>query len=87
MNLTLIWYMLNQEQEVMLLRKNCLTVKAASKKVVHKTSQFLENKIAKAVTKSNDKEIARQEPVEGILILPQKRNYKKYYKYYKNGTL
>ena len=54
MNLTLIWYMLNQEQEIMLLRKNCLTVKAASKKVVHKTSQFLENKIAKAVTKSND---------------------------------
>ena len=76
MNLTLIWYMLNQEQEIMLLRKNCLTVKAASKKVVHKTSQFLENKIANAVTKSKENEIVRQEPVEGIVILPQKREEK-----------
>ena len=68
--------MLNQEQEIMLLRKNCLTVKAASKKVVHKTSQFLENKIANAVTKSKENEIVRQEPVEGIVILPQKREEK-----------
>ena len=65
--------MLNQEQEIMLLRKNCLTVKNASKKVVHKTSQFLENKIANAVTKSNDNEIVRQEPVEGIVIPPHRR--------------
>ena len=68
--------MLNQEQEIMLLRKNGLTVKAASKKVVHKTSQFLENKIANAVTKSKENEIVRQEPVEGIVILPQKREEK-----------
>ena len=68
--------MLNQEQEIMLLRKNCLTVKTASKKVVHKTSQFLENKIANAVTKSKENEIVRQEPVEGIVILPQKREEK-----------
>ena len=67
---------MNQEQEIMLLRKNCLTVKAASKKVVHKTSQFLENKIANAVTKSKENEIVRQEPVEGIVILPQKREEK-----------
>ena len=67
---------MNQEQEIMLLRKNCLTVKTASKKVVHKTSQFLENKIANAVTKSKENEIVRQEPVEGIVILPQKREEK-----------
>ena len=47
-------------------------VKIASKKVVHKAGEFLGNKIADAVSKSNDDRIARpdQNPrnVEGIII-------------------
>ena len=39
-------------------------VKTASKKVVHKASEFIENKIADAVVKLNDDKIVKQEPVE-----------------------
>ena len=44
----------------------------ASKKVVHKGGEFIRNKIADAVTKSNDDNIEKQEPVEEIIILPEK---------------
>ena len=44
----------------------------ASKKVVHKAGEFIRNKIADAVTKSNDDNIKKQEPVEEIIFLPEK---------------
>ena len=50
------------------------TVKTASKKVVHKAGELLENKIADTVTKSNDDNIEKQEPVEEIIIPPEKRD-------------
>ena len=46
----------------------------ASKKVVHKAREFIGNKIAEAVTKSNDDGIEKQEPVEEIIIPPQESN-------------
>ena len=49
-------------------------LKIASKKVVHKTDEFLGNKIADAVTKSNDKKIEKQEPVQEIIITLEKRD-------------
>ena len=42
----------------------------ASKKVVHKAGEFIGNKTADAVTKSNDDNIEKQEPVEEIIIPP-----------------
>ena len=42
------------------------------KKVVHKAGKFLGNKIANAVTKSNDNKIVKQEPAEEIP--PEKRD-------------
>ena len=45
----------------------------ASKKVVHKAGEFIGNKIADAVTISNDNNIKKQEPVEEIIIPPGKR--------------
>ena len=36
----------------------------ASKKVVYKAGKYLGNKIAAAITKSNDDNIEKQEPVE-----------------------
>ena len=46
------------------------SLKTASKKVVHKTSEFLGNKIADAVTKSNNNndKTEKQEPVEVIIV-------------------
>ena len=44
------------------------SLKTASKKVVHKAGEFIKNKIADAVTKSNDDKIVKQEPVEEIII-------------------
>ena len=43
----------------------------ASKKVVYKAGEFLGNKIADAVTKSNDNN-EKQEPIEEIIIPPEK---------------
>ena len=43
----------------------------ASKKVVDKASEFIGNKTADAVTKSND-DIEKHEPVEEIIIPPAK---------------
>ena len=45
----------------------------ASKKVVHKAGEFIGNKIADTVIKSNDDNIEKQEPVEEIIIPPQKK--------------
>ena len=45
----------------------------ASKKVVHKAGEFLGNKIPDAVTNSNDGNIKKQEPVEEIVILLEKK--------------
>ena len=45
----------------------------ASKKVVHKAGEFIGNKIADAVTKSNNDNTERQEPVEEIIIPLKKR--------------
>ena len=49
-------------------------VKTASRKVVHKAGEFLGNKIADAVTKSNDDKIVKQEPVEEKIIPPEERD-------------
>ena len=43
----------------------------ASKKVVHKAGEFIGNKIADTVTKSNDN-IEKQEPIEEVIIPPKK---------------
>ena len=50
------------------------SLKTASKKIVHKVGEFLGNKIADAVTKSNDDKIVKEEPVEGLIIPPEKRD-------------
>ena len=49
------------------------SVNTAPKKVVHKVGEVLENKIAYAVTKSKDDKIGKQEPVEIIVVLPEKK--------------
>ena len=49
------------------------SLKTASKKVIHKAGEFLGNKTADAVTRSNDDNIEKQEPVEEIIIPPEKR--------------
>ena len=52
-------------------------LKSASKKVVHKAGEFLGNKIADAVTKSNGVKIVKPDEnprnVEEIIIPPKKR--------------
>ena len=50
------------------------TVKAASKKVVHKAGEFIGNKIADTVTKSSNDKVVKQEPIEEIIIPPEKRD-------------
>ena len=46
----------------------------ASKKVVHKAGEYLGNKIADTVTKSNDDKALKQKPVEEIIKPPEKRD-------------
>ena len=41
-------------------------VKTASKKEIHKIDEFIRNKIAGTVTKSNDNNIKKQEPVQKL---------------------
>ena len=48
------------------------SLKTASKKVVHKAGQFLENKIVDGVTKSYNHSTEKQETVEEINIPPEK---------------
>ena len=49
------------------------SLKTASRKVVYEEDEFLENKIAGALTKSNDDNIEKQEPAEEIVIPSEKR--------------
>ena len=46
----------------------------ASQNIVHKAGEFIGNKIAEAITKSNDDKIVKQEPAEEIIIPPEKRD-------------
>ena len=46
----------------------------ASEKVIHKAGEFTGDKIADAVTKSNDDNNEKEEPVEEIIIPPGKRD-------------
>ena len=50
-------------------------VKTASKKVVHKLGEFIGNKIADTVNKSNDDKIEKQGPVEEIIIPLEKKRW------------
>ena len=45
----------------------------APKKVVHKEGEYLRNKIADAITKLNDDNTEKHEPVEEIIIPAEKR--------------
>ena len=45
----------------------------ALKKVVHKEGEYLRNKIADAITKLNDDNTEKHEPVEEIIIPAEKR--------------
>ena len=49
-------------------------VRTASKKVVHKAGKFLGNKTAATATKLNDDKIVKQEPIEEMIITPEKRD-------------
>ena len=55
-----------------LLDRGLDSLKYASKKVVHKVSEFIRNKMSDTVTKSNDDNIEKREPVEEIIIPPGK---------------
>ena len=57
-----------------LLDTGLYVVKTAFKKVIHKAGEILGNKIADAVTNSNDDKTDKQEPVEEIIIPPEKRD-------------
>ena len=48
------------------------SLKTAFRKEVHKAGEFIGNKIADTVTKSNDDETVKQEPVEEIVIPTEK---------------
>ena len=65
---------------IQLLKTRLHSLKTASKNVAHKTSEFIGNKIADAVAKSNDDKIVKPDEnsrnVEEIIILPGKK--KKY---------
>ena len=50
------------------------SLKTASKKVFHKEGEYLGNKIADLVSKSNNDENVKQEPAEEIIIPPEKRD-------------
>ena len=47
------------------------SLKAASKKEIHKAGEFLGNKVADTVTKSSCDKIVKQEPVVEIIIPPE----------------
>ena len=62
-----------RKYEKQLLDTGLDAVKTASKKVVHKAGEFIGNKIANAVTNSNNDNIEKQEPAEEIIIQPEKK--------------
>ena len=49
-------------------------LKTAFKKLIHKAGKFLGKKIADAVSKSNNDKTVKQEPVEELIISPEKRD-------------
>ena len=49
-------------------------VKIASKKVVHKSGEFLANKFVHEVTESNDDKTEKQKLAEEIIIPPEKKS-------------
>ena len=51
------------------------SLKTASKKVINKACEFMRNKIEDAKAKSNDDKTVKQEPVEKIIIPPEKRRW------------
>ena len=63
------------------------TLKTASKELVHKKREFLGNKITDAVAKSNENKVVKREPVDEIIIPPEKREEILNERYCKNETL
>ena len=61
----------SEKYQKQLLDRGIDSLKTTSKYVIQKTGEFLENKIAEAVTNSNNNKIVK--PVEEIIILPEKR--------------
>ena len=68
------FYHLQENIKKKLLDAGLDAVKTASKKLVHKASEYFGNKIVDAVTKSNDDKIGKQQPFEKIIILLEKRD-------------
>ena len=64
---------LSNKYKKQLLDAELCSLKNDSQKTVHKIGQFLRNKIADAVTKSNDNKNVKHRPVEEIITLPEKR--------------
>ena len=71
MSKDMYFYHLAENMKKQLLNTGLDSLKTASNKVVHKEGKFLGNKIADALTKSNDHKIVKQETVEEIIILPE----------------
>ena len=63
---------LARKYEKQLLDTGLDAVKTVYKKAVHKAGEFIGNKIADLVTKSNDNKIVKQELVKEIIIPPDK---------------
>ena len=68
------FYHLQKKYKKKLLDSSLDALNTASKKVVHKASEFLGNKIAVSVTELNRDKIAKTEPVEEIIIPPEERD-------------
>ena len=66
------FYHLRENIKKQLLNTGLDSLKTAFRKEVHKAGEFIGNKIADTVTKSNDDETVKQEPVEEIVIPTEK---------------
>ena len=66
------FYHLRENIKKQLLNTGLDSLKTAFRKEVHKAGEFIGNKIADTVTKSNDDETVKQEPVEEIVIPSEK---------------
>ena len=66
------FYHLRENIKKQLLNTGLDSLKTAFRKEVHKAGEFIGNKIADMVTKSNDDETVKQEPVEEIVIPTEK---------------
>ena len=75
-NVKVYWCLsLARKYEKQLLDTRLDAVKTVSKKAVHKVGEFIGNKTAEAVTKSNDNKIVKQELVKEIIIPPEKERW------------